>query len=142
MSIKELLFSFQGRINRKTFWIWNAIYYIAVIGAAVGVNALFPASSYLILPVILIILVIPDLAITAKRWHDRDKSIYWLALNIPLILGRVVLPSGGADAAAQTMTGMQTTVSAAALVCGIWILVECGFLKGTTGTNKYGPQPD
>ncbi|WP_117236242.1 DUF805 domain-containing protein [Vibrio maerlii] len=142
MSVKALLFSSQGRINRKTFWMWNAVYYITILGSAVGVNTLFPAYSYLILPVILIALAIPDLVITLKRWHDRNKSAYWLALNIPLILGRVVLPSGGADAATQSMTTLQSAVSISALICGIWILIECGFMKGTTGTNKYGPQPD
>ncbi|MDW2068155.1 DUF805 domain-containing protein, partial [Vibrio sp. 1579] len=26
-------------------------------------------------------------------------------------------------------------------ICGLWILIECGFLKGTSGPNKYGSEP-
>lgn len=92
MSTKELLCSFHGRIDRKTYWIWNVIYYISIIGFGAGISKLFPAFSYLLLPIFLLVLLIPDLAITTKRWHDRDKSIYWLGLNIPLVIGRIATP--------------------------------------------------
>ncbi|MCG6450971.1 DUF805 domain-containing protein, partial [Vibrio parahaemolyticus] len=28
MSYQTLLFSFQGRIGRRTYWIWNVFYYV------------------------------------------------------------------------------------------------------------------
>ena len=49
----------------------------------------------------------PSLAIQAKRWHDRDKSAWWLLMNFLPIIGP------------------------------IWILVENGFLAGTDGENRY-----
>ncbi|WP_039974650.1 DUF805 domain-containing protein [Vibrio jasicida] len=138
MSIKELLFSFQGRIGRKTYWMWNIIYYIMILGFGAGISKLFPAFSYILLPIFLLILLIPDLAITTKRWHDRNKSIYWLALNIPLIIGRVATPM--TNPAAQDPSTPQMMVASISLICGLWILVECGFLKGTVGQNNYGPE--
>jgi hypothetical protein len=27
------------------------------------------------------------------------------------------------------------------VIGGLWYLVECGFLKGTTGPHNYGPDP-
>ena len=140
MSIKELLFSFQGRIGRKVYWIWNVFYYLLILGFAVGMNQLFPAYSHLILPVFLIFVLLPDLAITAKRWHDRGKSNWWLLLNIPLVAGRITVPMGDPGQMAQSTT-LQMISSLAALICGAWILIECGFLKGQDGTNKYGPEP-
>ncbi|EDP57500.1 DUF805 domain-containing protein [Vibrio sp. AND4] len=140
MSIKELLFSFQGRIGRKTYWVWNIIYYILILGFGAGISKLFPQFSYILLPVFLLMLLIPDLAITTKRWHDRDKSIYWLALNIPLIIGRVATPM--TDPMAQAPSIPQMMMTSISLICGIWILVECGLLKGTSGQNKYGPEPE
>ncbi|MDF5538841.1 DUF805 domain-containing protein, partial [Vibrio parahaemolyticus] len=92
MSTKELLFSFQGRIDRKTYWIWNVIYYVSILGFGAGISQLLPTLSYVLLPIFLVVLLIPDLAITTKRWHDRNKSIYWLALNSPLIIGRIATP--------------------------------------------------
>ncbi|MGR5351625.1 DUF805 domain-containing protein [Vibrio sp. PNB22_3_1] len=140
MLIKELLFSFQGRIGRKTYWMWNIVYYISILGFGVGINKLLPAFSYIILPVFLLALLIPDLAITTKRWHDRNKSIYWLALNIPLVIGRIATPM--TNPAAQEPSMAQVFIASLSLICGLWILVECGFLKGTAGQNKYGPEPE
>ena len=31
--------------------------------------------------------------------------------------------------------------SAALLIVGIWYLIELGFLRGTVGSNEYGPDP-
>ncbi|MGL1137387.1 DUF805 domain-containing protein [Vibrio parahaemolyticus] len=139
MSTKELLFSFHGRIDRKTYWIWNVIYYISIIGFGAGISKLFPAFSYLLLPIFLLVLLIPDLAITTKRWHDRDKSIYWLGLNIPLVIGRIATPM--TSPMAQEPSTPQLFIASISLIFGLWILIECGFLKGTSGPNKYGPEP-
>ncbi len=95
MSIKELLFSFQGRVGRKVYWTWNLVYYIAIFGFGIGMNVLFPAISHLVLPIFLIAALLPDLAITAKRWHDRGKSNWWLLMNVPLIVGRLMAPMDG-----------------------------------------------
>lgn len=139
MSMKDLLFSFQGRIGRKTYWIWNVVYYLMIVGFAMGMNVLAPSIAHLILPVFLIVILVPDLAITAKRWHDRGKSSWWLLLNIPLVIGRMTVPVGDPSLAGQPSM-LQVATSFAALVCGLWILVECGFLKGTDGENQYGPE--
>ena len=139
MSMKELLFSFQGRISRKTYWIWNVFYYVAITGFASGISVLFPAYSYILLPIFLLMLVVPDLAVTAKRWHDRNKSNMWLLLNVPLVLGRSASPM--ATPTAETVSPIHMVATVAALVCGLWILVECGFLKGTEGRNDYGDEP-
>jgi len=60
------------------------------LGFVTAVSKLFPAYSYILLPIFLLALLIPDLAVTTKRWHDRNKSAYWLALNVPLILGETL----------------------------------------------------
>ncbi|PWI33728.1 DUF805 domain-containing protein [Vibrio albus] len=137
MSVKELLFSFQGRINRRTFWIWNACYYVVIMVVATVLKEFYPAGLGTILPVCLVVLVVPDLAVTAKRWHDRNKSNKFLLLNIPVIMGRFTVPVGGLAAQSQPTT-METALSMAALICGLWILIECGFLKGNAAENQYG----
>jgi uncharacterized membrane protein YhaH (DUF805 family) len=97
----------------------------------------YPAGLGTILPVCLVVLVVPDLAVTAKRWHDRNKSNKFLLLNIPVIMGRFTVPVGGLAAQSQPTT-METALSMAALICGLWILIECGFLKGNAAENQYG----
>lgn len=51
------------------------------------------------------------LAVMVKRWHDRDKSGWWMLIGLVPVIG------------------------------DLWLLIECGFLDGTPGTNKYGPSP-
>jgi len=53
----------------------------------------------------------PSICVLARRWHDRGKSGWW------------------------------TLIALIPLVGAIWILVECGCLKGTDGPNAYGPDP-
>ncbi len=140
MSLQTLLFSFQGRIGRQAFWLWNICYYAMIAGFAMGSNLLFPDVAHLILLVFLLVVLVPDLAITAKRWHDRDKSSWWLLLNVPLVIGRMTIPAG--ELAVNTQPGMlETLISFVALLCGAWILVECGFLSGTDGSNRFGAEP-
>lgn len=139
MSLKELLFSFQGRIGRKTYWLWNLFYYLGIFAFVIGVYNLLPAYSHILLPIFLLLLLIPDLAVTTKRWHDRNKSAYWLGLNFPLIFGRLATPMS--ETLPEQPSGLEALIGMSALICGAWILLECGFLKGTEGTNKYG-EPD
>jgi len=107
----DFLFSFEGRINRAKFWLGVAILYVVpwvlfIIAAAVN-------SSFLWILVSLVVLVMiwPGLAISIKRWHDRDKSGWWILIGFIPLIGP------------------------------IWALVETGFLEGTPGPNQYGPNP-
>ena len=52
-----------------------------------------------------------ELAVAAKRWHDREKSALWILFSFIPIIGQ------------------------------IWTLVELGFIKGTKGHNRFGPDP-
>ncbi|UHJ60040.1 DUF805 domain-containing protein [Vibrio furnissii] len=142
MSYQTLLFSFQGRIGRRTYWIWNVFYYVAIVTAIALLNRWLPDWAPYLLPLFMLLILVPDLAITAKRWHDRDKSSWWLLLNVPLVIGRMTVPMGGANMAmTSTPNILDTLISLAALLCGSWILVECGFLVGSRGDNRFGQAP-
>ena len=65
----------------------------------------------LVLLVIYILAIWIGLAVAAKRWHDRNKSAWWILIVFVPVVG------------------------------GLWYLIECGFLKGTTGPNKFGSDP-
>jgi len=122
--MQSLLFSFQGRINRAKFWLVHvamwvvvAIVFSVILGsAAMSSDPQAALQSVgvvggLVLLVVYILALWIGLAIAAKRWHDRNKSAWWILIIFVPVVGP------------------------------FWYLIECGFLSGTTGVNKYGPDP-
>jgi uncharacterized membrane protein YhaH (DUF805 family) len=87
MPMSQLLFSFQGRLNRQPYWLTSIaivvliILLIAFALAMFGVHDFWAGGTTLALLVILYIpLLWVGLALGAKRLHDRDKSAWWLLL--------------------------------------------------------------
>jgi uncharacterized membrane protein YhaH (DUF805 family) len=141
MSMMQLLFSFQGRLNRKPYWM-------AVIATMVIIILLLLVALVMIREhrfefagltmAILVILYVPlvwiGLAIGAKRLHDRDKSAWWLIVfyAMPGILSAV--GNQMEDVGFMVLHVISFAIS-------VWAFVELGCLRGTVGPNRYGPDP-
>lgn len=81
-ALVKLLFSFDGRVGRREFWVWFI--------AALSLNVLFSLLGETIGGLLSLLLVIPvvwaSLAIYAKRFHDHDKSGWFtLLMFIPVV---------------------------------------------------------
>ena len=138
MNLFTLLFSFRGRINRAKYWLavliyviclsilWSIIYWYELEGGALIALALLALPIW-----------VSGLAVGIKRLHDRDKSGWWVLL---FYFGPQVL-NGLATAAGETEQILSLLLSTAAFALTIWALVELGFLRGTPGPNRYGPDP-
>jgi len=132
----NLLFGFQGRINRGKYWLAVVIYLIAwiVIGgiawSLLGVSYVLAGILFIL---VLLVSIVSVIAVGIKRLHDRDKSGWWLVLFylVPAIL----------DGIGRGLDGVGFIFSLAGLAISIWALVELGFLRGTAGPNQYGPDP-
>lgn len=121
MNIFQLLFSFKGRINTKTYWlsivpliiVINLIQYSVGKNIAGGMNyatgEYIVGNTYYYLGQILLF-GYPMIAIYAKRFHDRNKSGWWQLICLIPIIG------------------------------AIWMNIELGFFKGTEGLNRYDPE--
>jgi uncharacterized membrane protein YhaH (DUF805 family) len=140
VSTSRLLFSFEGRISRQPYWlvsiamiVLTMVVLVVVLGTLLvdGVAAVAGAPWLLIIygPLIWI-----GLAVATKRLHDRNKSGWWL---VPFYALPVVLD--GVGSALDAILGI--VLSLASLAISIWALVELGFLRGTPGPNRYGPDP-
>ena len=77
------------------------------------IELLLGESSEATIDVFFLLISIPfiwiNLAMSVKRWHDRNKSSWWVLINAIPYIG------------------------------GIWTFIECGCLRGTVGDNHYGP---
>lgn len=74
------------------------------------------------------------LAVTAKRLHDRELSGWWQfgPIAISFIGSLLTL------AISPVLGGVFSIIS---IIGSLIIFIICGFLKGTTGANKYGADP-
>lgn len=129
----SLLFGFSGRINRAKYWLACGIYAATTIIAWLLALVLgFGVPWFILIAIIYIAMIVSGIAIGIKRLHDRDKSGWWL-LVFYLVPG--VLSGLGAS------IGLHLIFSLASLAISIWMFVELGCLRGSTGANQYGPDP-
>lgn len=111
MSLRALLIGLQGRVGRRTWWLWGILMplgmalYFTVLLRVVGLP---PRHTDLLVN---LLLFWPTLAVSVKRWHDRNKSGWWVLIALVPFVG------------------------------WIWVLVENGFLRGDAGANRFGDPP-
>lgn len=106
-----LLLDPRGRLSRRGFWLWGVA---ALTGLAILLHALLGIARVRLATAETIVnamLLWPALAVAIKRWHDRDRSGWWVLVLLVPVVGWV------------------------------WMLVVNGFLPGTPGPNRYGPPP-
>ena len=81
LSMKQIFFSFEGRIPRKVFWLYLILPMIAM-GVIYGVAAAISETlGYIVGVPMYIVFIWASLAIQVKRWHDRNKSGWWILLG-------------------------------------------------------------
>ena len=87
-------------------------YVVVVIAASIVVGIVAGILHLQILSSLFgLVLIYPGVIVQIKRWHDRDKSGWWCLINLIPVIG------------------------------WIWSIVECGFLTGTSGANRFGADP-
>jgi len=86
---------FTGRARRKEYWMFILFYLIAVIVLSIidGVIGTFSmeAGAGLLSSIFLLGSLVPQIAITARRLHDINKSGWWQLLVIVPFIGAIVL---------------------------------------------------
>ncbi len=111
MDWQNLFLTYEGRLNRQPFWIGNIVLTVINVIGSLIGMAIGDAIGTLISVIFGLAVLVPAIFIAIKRCHDRDKSGWWICI--------VFIP----------------------LIGAIWYLIEFGFLRGTEGPNRYGPDP-
>ena len=104
----------NGRLSRAHFWLAYIGLGLVTAGGAYIAAALRghvgkTDPSLETLLLFLVPLAWVNLCLMVKRWHDRDRSGLWLLINVIPGIGQM------------------------------WTVIECGFIAGTPGDNRYGP---
>lgn len=87
INIVFLFGTFDGRIDRRRFWLGLGLLGAAACGIAGAATVLASIDpSFMSLGQVLITaLLLPLAALAAKRWHDRGRSGFWsVVVAIPL----------------------------------------------------------
>ena len=107
---RSTLFSFEGRINRKTYWLKGVLPLVVFFFALQLVVGAMPKTTLgLILWYGLALAWVGMfLAVASKRLHDRNKSMWWLLVWFVPVVGWLIL------------------------------FIELGFAEGTPVANRYG----
>ncbi|MCA1933817.1 MAG: DUF805 domain-containing protein [Asticcacaulis sp.] len=118
MDLSNAFFSYRGRFRRRDFWLYSVFLwlissaFVALFGGDDhGINLLRPYrfdGVGLIGFVAWLGVLYATFAVQVKRWHDRNKSGWWALITLVPLIG------------------------------WLWVLIECGFLEGTSGDNRYG----
>jgi uncharacterized membrane protein YhaH (DUF805 family) len=111
MNYKWLLFSFTGRIGRQTYWLCTLGFFLFFFLISMLLGSDEEGLRAVPMLVVMLVSTFMGFAVAAKRWHDRDKSGWWSLIAFVPIVG------------------------------GLWMLIELGFLPGTRGPNRFGPDP-
>lgn len=99
--------------------------------------------------ILFVIFAYPMYAIYLKRRHDRDNNgldaiIFLGVIAVTLLMQALgfaytVTDVGGVSIPTPSM--IFSILGIVMLVYSIYMLVVCGFLRGTAGPNQYGPDP-
>ncbi len=101
----------RGRIPRSTWWLYGVAVPIGaglLLHALLGIARIRAESAE---HVVNLLLLWPTLAVSIKRWHDRNHSGWWVLVVLLPFVGWIVS------------------------------LVANGVLRGTEGPNRFGPDP-
>jgi uncharacterized membrane protein YhaH (DUF805 family) len=114
MDFKQFYFSPDGRVNRKQWWLWLIVPFtiigILLVFLDMATGRYNPEMGVgLFSGIFALLSLIPAIIVYIKRFHERDKSGLWVLIGLIPLIGP------------------------------LWLLIECGFLKGTPGPNRFGP---
>ena len=137
------IFSFRGRALRVEWWLTQLILvggglviFSVLFGGFPLTPMLWVLGAYVLLTIVIVVLV------SIRRLHDRDMSGHWLWLFYlaPNILGSFA--RGALEDKVESLFLVFTLICyLIAIGLTIWGYVVMGFLRGTSGPNRYGPDP-
>jgi len=132
--------TFSGRAQRSEFWWWVLFGFVTnlILGLIPFVGLIWSLA-----------LLIPNLAVTARRLHDTDRSGWWMLAPYGFALLAFFVTMGGAMMGGGmgpdgpmvggggffgAILGFVTAVMFIVLL--VWLI-----MRGTDGPNRFGADP-
>ena len=139
LSFWRFYFSFKGRISRSQFWLKGIPFCILFSGAVIVVPlTTFDKLKVDVdsLSVFMMIALWPFFAVAVKRLHDRNKSV-WYPLKIFSYTDRL----STFEYLVFRLFFLPFLLMYVVIMWYWSFFIEVPFLKGTYGSNRFGPDP-
>lgn len=141
----RLYFSLRGRIGRRQFW-WHGVLGLLLLGlVAMALMEIAGVAPERAEQVANLLILWPVVAISVKRWHDRDRSGWWVLLLVPMLLSQLAALT--ASGRGPSSTGLSHNdwwvplVLLPSLIGQLWTVIDNGFIMGSRGPNRFGDMP-
>ncbi|MCJ1655278.1 DUF805 domain-containing protein [Staphylococcus sp. NRL 16/872] len=158
-------FNFKGRSRRSEYWfvqLWHLIFHIPAVIiystsivffvlAYVSRENMFMATSLIMLicvglyaTIYALVILIPQLALTARRFHDTNRTMFvpilYVVVNIIGFIGYIVIGLYDSDLNSGWSTSFVLVYAFISFVIGIYQIVIACF-DSKVEKNKYGESP-
>lgn len=128
--------NFRGRARRREFWYFTLFVFALLVAARILDVLVFGygGGSRLFSTVVLLLLILPQLAVSVRRLHDTGRSGWWMAPYV------VLLVTGRFYGERHAFSTFEVVV---VLTAGIYLVfLLFSFLSsGDRGDNDYGSDP-
>ena len=138
MDWNYLLNSFNGRINRKTFWIaFTTVTAIEILCHMIA----YRLEGERLSAIVDLAFTYPEFAITAKRAQDRDMPAWipGIFFGIGALLDLITVM--GMSGTIESPNPLVLAISMPFTLFGLALLADLGLRPGTRGPNRFGPDP-
>lgn len=140
----EKYFDFEGRAERREFWFWFLFTWAGSIATGIMDAAIYDTSIEevgLFGALFLIATFCPNLAVMVRRFHDINRSGWWILWFILIYIGVVVVMFGIGGLVGGSAGGFFFFLGGLGAVgVFIWWVVWMA-TKGTAGHNHFGAPP-
>jgi uncharacterized membrane protein YhaH (DUF805 family) len=131
-------FDYSGRSRRMEYWSYTLLAFLMLTLVTFAENRLghpWTGQTGPVRGLIFLGLAIPGLAVSVRRLHDTDRVGWWTAMPVAPILLLMVAIAGR-----FTFPALLRIVMAATLL-GSFALLALMCVPGTSGPNRFGPDP-
>ena len=138
----NLMFGYDGRVGRLYFFL-GFLAFVAIIGFLSGMAEDATAGTGDIGRYVAFVFIVGTgiwmhSAVITKRLHDRDKAAGWYLVYGAAPVAFFILFIYFWTVRALVVASLLSVLWVVGL---IWAIVELGFLRGTPGPNRFGPEP-
>jgi uncharacterized membrane protein YhaH (DUF805 family) len=145
--------TFSGRARRAEYWWFYLLTILVALATSLvdaALNTAFNNEIGIVGTITSLALLLPSLAVTARRLHDTGRTGWWMLLPVVPLIATLVVGSVAVFAAVFSTTADDAPLAAVTVLLVACVLTTLAAsitllvflcLDSKPGPNRYGPSP-